>query len=65
MICSLSSNVSQATLKSINDLESELGKTLLAFSCHSVKPSTLSADELKKIQALEKKLGVSLIAVEH
>lgn len=65
MICSLSSNVSESTLKTITNLEKELGKTLLAFSCHNLKPSTLSADQLKKIQALENKLGVSLVAVEH
>jgi hypothetical protein len=64
MICSLSNNVKDTTLKTITELEKELGKTLLAFSCHDLKASTLQADELKKIQEVENKLGVSLVAVE-
>lgn len=64
MICSLASNVNESTLKSISDLEKDLGKTLLAFSCHDLKASSLSADELQKIQDIEKKMGVSLVAVE-
>lgn len=64
MICSLTSNIDEATLKTVSDLEKDMGKTLLAFSCHAVNPSTLSADELQKVQDVEKKLGVSLVAVE-
>jgi cell wall assembly regulator SMI1 len=64
MICSLTSNVNDATLETITNLEKDLGKTLLAFSCHDLKASTLDADQLNKIQELEKKLGVSLVAVE-
>ena len=65
MICSLTNNINETTLKTITDLEKDLGKTLLAFSCHTLNPSTLSADELKKIQDAEKNLGVSLVAVEE
>ena len=64
MICSLTNNIDAAVLKTITDLEKDLGKTLLAFSCHALKPSALSADELQKVQDTEKKLGVSLVAVE-
>jgi hypothetical protein len=64
MICSLTNNIDTAVLKTINDLEKDLGKTLLAFSCHALNPSALSADELQKVQDAEKKLGVSLVAVE-
>ena len=64
MICSLSSNVNEKTLKIITDLEKDIGKTLLAFSCHDVKASALSADELKKIQQVENELGISLVAVD-
>jgi hypothetical protein len=64
MICSISTNVNESTLKAINDLEKGLGKTLLAFNCHNLKPSTLSAEELGKVQEIEKQLGVSLVAVE-
>jgi len=64
MLCSLATNVDASVLQSINDLEKDLGKTLLAFACHDLKPSALNADQLSKIQAVEKKLGVSLVAVE-
>lgn len=64
MLCSLATNVNESTLKTIHDLEKGLGKTLLAFNCHDLKPSTLSEEELNKVQEVEKKLGVSLVAVE-
>ena len=64
MICSLSSKVEGTNLQTINNLEKDLGKTLLAFSCHDLKAASLNADELKKIQDAENKLGVSLVAVD-
>jgi hypothetical protein len=64
MLCSIATNVNESTLQAINDLEKGLGKTLLAFNCHDLKPSALSAEELGKVQEVEKKLGVSLVAVE-
>jgi hypothetical protein len=63
MICSLSS-LNEGNLSEIKSLESELGQTLLAFSCHSLGPAKIDNDKLAKIQALEKKLGISLVAVE-
>ncbi len=64
MLCSLSSNVSPSTLQAIQNLEKDLGKTLLAFSCHDLKPSALQSDELRRIQEAEARLGLSLVAVE-
>lgn len=64
MICSLASKVEETTLQTIKDLEKDLGKTLLAFSCHDWKASALSTDELQKVQSVEKKLSISLVAVE-
>ena len=64
MMCSLSSKIDGNVLQTIQNLEKDLGKTLLAFSCHDVKAATLSGDELQKIQDVEKKLGVSLVAVD-
>ncbi len=64
MICSLASKVEETTLQTIKDLEKDLGKTLLAFSCHDCNASALSADELQKVQEVEKKLSISLVAVE-
>ncbi len=62
MICSLS-NLSQNDLKEINQLETEIKNPLLAFSCHDVKSAILTDDALAKVESLEKKLGISLLAV--
>jgi hypothetical protein len=62
MICSLS-NLKSQDLDQIRTMEAEVGQPLLAFSCHDFSPATLSAEKLEKIQALEKKLGVALVAV--
>ena len=63
MICTLS-HLDNETIEQIKALENELDQTLLAFSCHKVDPSTLEADKLAKIQQLENKLGISLVAVQ-
>lgn len=62
MLCSLSHLDGQA-VKQIQTLESELNQTLLAFSCHDINPTILDADKLTRIQDLEKKLGISLVAI--
>ncbi|GAB6146661.1 hypothetical protein [Desulfocicer niacini] len=64
MLCSLS-NLQQSDVHQIKQLESELGITLLAFSCHETKPTVLDKNALEKIQFAETKLGLSLVAVEH
>ena len=62
MICSLS-NLSEKDLKEINQLEGEIKAPLLAFSCHDVSSAILTDDALAKVEALEKKLRISLLAV--
>jgi len=62
MLCSFS-NLDDNALKSIQKLESELGKSLISFSCQDIKPADLDDDVLSKIQKLEKELSVSLVAV--
>lgn len=64
MICSLSTKLDGNALDEIQSLERKLGKTLLAFSCHELKPHKISEEELTSIQSLENKLGISLVAVE-
>jgi hypothetical protein len=64
MLCSLATDVNDSTLQTISSLEKGLGKTLLIFKCHDLKPSALTNKELSKVQDAEKKLGVSLVAVE-
>ena len=51
-------------LKSIQALEQEMGKTLIAFKGFEADPATVSEDELGRIQALESALGVALVAVD-
>ncbi len=62
MLCSLS-NLTEKDLQEINTLEKDIHSPLLAFSCNDSPIAELSADKLKKVQALEKKLGISLVAV--
>lgn len=62
MLCSLS-NLNSQDLNQIQSVETDVGQPLLAFSCHDISPATLSAEQLEKIQALEKKLGIALVAV--
>lgn len=64
MLCSLSTKVSSEDLLVINALEKELATPLLAFSCHNLQPADLNAEQLAKIQALENRLGMSLVAVK-
>jgi hypothetical protein len=63
MLCSLS-NLDPNKIDSIQTLEKETGKTLLAFSCKDIKPSMLTEEQLAKIQDLEKELSLSLVAVD-
>ena len=63
MICNLSS-LKENDLNDIVTLEKDLGKTLLAFSCHDAKIAHISEDELKRIKTLEEKMGISLVALD-
>lgn len=63
MLCSLS-NLKNQDIEQIKSLESDLGVTILAFSCHDADPSVLDKETLEKIQGLETKLGLSLVAVD-
>jgi hypothetical protein len=63
MLCSLS-NLDQDKINTIQTLEKETGKTLLAFSCKDFKPALLTNEQLEKIQKAEKELSLSLVAVD-
>ncbi|NLT68992.1 MAG: hypothetical protein GXX84_20595, partial [Acidobacteria bacterium] len=52
-------------LIAIKDLERELGKTLLAFTCHKVDPAEINDEQLAKLQKVENELGISLVAVQR
>ncbi|MBN2232478.1 MAG: hypothetical protein JW781_06635 [Deltaproteobacteria bacterium] len=47
----------------LKKLEQELGATVLAFSCNDMATASLSDVQLARLQAAEKELGVSLVAV--
>ncbi len=64
MLCSLDTQMTPETHKQISALEQDLGRTLLAFRCHNLKPSELSDSELQKIREVESSLGLSLVAVD-
>jgi hypothetical protein len=62
MLCAYSS-LSEEQLGTIHTLEKDLGRQLLAFSCHDMAPARLSEAELARIQKLEKELGIVLVAL--
>jgi hypothetical protein len=64
MLCSLS-KLEQKDVDRIKALESDLDKTILAFSCHDLSPSSLDGGNLEKIKTLEKEMGISLVAVDR
>lgn len=63
MLCSLS-NLDDSDLKAIQDMENRIQKPLLAFSCQDLGFAELTSDELANLKELEKRLGLSLVAVE-
>jgi hypothetical protein len=63
MLYSLSS-LKAKDLKAIRKLEEELGSPLLAFSGVPVGGAKISKEKLQKLQALEEKLGIVLVAVK-
>ena len=65
MLCDLG-KLEKRELDEVALLENELGKTLLAFRCYAeVNPAELSDAELNRIQEVEDKLKLSLVAVEY
>lgn len=62
-MCSLS-RLEPTALDTIQSLEQELGRPLLAFSCHDIKAAELEEKQLAKIRDLEAKLGIYLVAIE-
>ena len=63
MLCNLS-NLNDKDIEQVKKLEKELGITVLAFSCHEAEPAMLDKSVLDKVQAAEKELGLSLVAVK-
>lgn len=62
MLCSLT-NLNDQDLNAIQELEASLDKPLLAFTCRTYEAAELTSEELGRIQDLENRLGISLLAV--
>jgi len=62
MLASLS-KLNSDSLESIQKLEGELGKKILAFSTYDLEPAKISEGQLTKIKQLEEELGLALVAV--
>jgi hypothetical protein len=63
MMCGLT-RLDEGKLATIKSVEKNIGKTILAYECHDIKPAELSKDELAQLTETEKKLGVVLVAVK-
>ncbi len=63
MMCALS-RLDEGKLAAVKSFEKQLGKTVLAYECHDIKPAELSKDEIAQLAETEKKLGVVLVAVK-
>ena len=65
MLCSLATKLDQGQITEIETLEGDLGVPILAFACHQMEAAPIPAAQIDRIVALEKKLGVALVAVKQ
>ena len=63
MYCTLA-GLDQIQLDTVRSLEQQTGQTVLAWSCDEVKPAQLDPEVLSRLQEVEKKTGLILVAVE-
>jgi len=63
MLCTLESALNETQMAEIKNFESEAGINLLAFRCFNSNPAKLDEEKLAKLQQIEKKLGICLVAV--
>jgi len=59
-LCALSS-LDQNQINAIQNLEKDLGKRLLAYSCHHIELARLNDEGLQKVNNLQNELGVILL----
>ncbi|MFP4630433.1 MAG: hypothetical protein ACLFMQ_06870 [Desulfohalobiaceae bacterium] len=64
MLCAISPKMSEQDLSTIQSLEQELGRPVLALACQQTPPAQLTAEQVQKLQDMENKLGMTLLAVE-
>lgn len=63
MLCTFS-QLDEGTIERIKNLEQELKRPVVAYSCLPGTPARLSEEELEKIRSAEQQLGLSLVVVE-
>jgi hypothetical protein len=63
MHCTLA-KIDDTSLDQIKNLEKKTGKVVLAYACQPAKAANLNPDEVKELQGLEKKLGMTLVALD-
>lgn len=64
MLCAISPKLTEQHLSALQNLEQELDRPVLALSCQQAPPAQLTAEQVQKLQEMEKKLGMTLLAVE-
>ena len=64
MLYTLSNDIDDGKLAEIKSAEAEIGQPLLAFNGHDLSPAQLSENDVAKVKALEKDLGLVLVAVD-
>ena len=64
MLCTFS-QLNQKTVDRIKELEVELKRPLIAYTCLPGDPARLSDEDLDKIRSAEQQLGVTLVAVDN
>ena len=57
------SHLDNERLRKVQNVEKETGLKLLALNAVDVQPATIQDDALKDIQALERDLGMTVVAV--
>mgnify|MGYP000468093155 CR=1 FL=1 len=65
MLYSIAQTLRPEDVSQVQSLEQEIGKNILAFSPQPLEHSNLSSQEVEKLQELEKKLGIVLVAVRE
>ncbi|KIX15575.1 hypothetical protein [Dethiosulfatarculus sandiegensis] len=63
MHCTLA-KIDESSLEQIKNLEKKTGKVVLAYACQQANAANLSADQVSELQGLEKKLGMTLVALD-
>ena len=65
MLCSLATKLDQGQIEEIESLAQDLGTPILAYACHQADAAQIDDAQISRIQELEGKLGVALVAVSQ